>query len=237
MVYQVKLENFEGPMDLLLFFIQRDQLNIYDIPIAYITSEFLEYINLMDTMNIELGGEFVYMASLLMRIKARMLLPTSSNYDNEKIEDPRTHLVQRLLEYQQYKNASEQLMHKYSEHASRYPKGFEIVHENKSKKTGKMLKNINIFSLSGIFQELIQNLPNVNPYEVNREPLILDEQISFLLKKIETDDQIVFNSLIPHLKTRLSIVVTFMAILEMIRTKQISIKQDHPFGEITLLRS
>ena len=108
MDYQVKVDNFEGPMDLLLFFIQRDKLNIYDIPIAHITKEFLDYMKMMDMMNIDLGGEFVYMATLLMKIKAKMLLPVPDD-DEEQIEDPRTSLVQRLLEYQQYKKVSEDL--------------------------------------------------------------------------------------------------------------------------------
>ena len=133
MDYQVKIENFEGPMDLLLFFIQRDHLNIYDIPIAHITSEFLGYMNMMDTMNIELGGEFVYMASLLMKIKVQMLLPVSDN-DNEEIEDPRKPLVQRLLEYQQFKEKGEYLGEKYNEHLTHYPKGHEIVYDKSSKK-------------------------------------------------------------------------------------------------------
>ena len=102
MDYQVKVNNFEGPMDLLLFFIQRDKLNIYDIPIAHIAKEFLDYMKMMNIMNINTGGEFVYMATLLMKIKAKMLLPVSDE-DEEAIEDPRTSLVQRLMEYHQYK--------------------------------------------------------------------------------------------------------------------------------------
>ena len=116
MDYQVKIDNFEGPMDLLLFFIQRDKLNIYDIPISHITKEFLDYMKMMDIMNIDLGGEFVYMATLLMKIKAKMLLPVSDD-DEEQIEDPRTPLVQRLLEYQQYKKVSEDLREQYESHS------------------------------------------------------------------------------------------------------------------------
>ena len=117
MNYQVKIQNFEGPMDLLIFFIQRDQLNICDIPIAHITSELLGYMNMMDTMNIELGGEFVYMASLLMKIKAQMLLPV---FDDENVEivDPRAPLVQRLMEYRQFKEVGEHLSEKYNEHST-----------------------------------------------------------------------------------------------------------------------
>ena len=109
MSYHVKLNVFEGPLDLLLFFIKRDEINIYDIPISYITSEYLQYLELMKSMNLQLAGEFIYMASLLMRIKAQMLLPHDINENLEEIEDPRTELVQMLVEYQQYKMASETL--------------------------------------------------------------------------------------------------------------------------------
>ena len=235
MDYQIKIENFEGPMDLLLFFIQRDRLNIYDIPIAHITSEFLGYVNMMDTMNIELGGEFVYMASLLMKIKVQMLLPLSDN-DNEEIEDPRTPLVQRLLEYQQFKDMGDHLGEKYNEHLTHYPKGHEIVYDKSSRKRDKLLQNVNLFSLASIFQELIQKLPDVNPYELRHEPINLDEQIAFLEGQFKMDDRLLFHHLMPHMKTRLCIVVTFMAILEMLRTNQIAIEQNQPFGELTLVR-
>jgi len=236
MDYQIKIENFEGPMDLLLFFIQRDHLNIYDIPIAHIASEFLGYMNLMDTMNIELGGEFVYMASLLMKIKVQVLLPVSEN-DNKEIEDPRMPLVQRLLEYQQFKEIGGHLVEKYNEHLTHYTKGHEIVYDNSSRKRDKLLKNVNLFSLASIFQELILKLPDINPYELRHEPINLDEQIYFLEGQFKTDDRLLFHHLMPHMKTRLCIVVTFMAILEMLRTNQISIEQNQPFGELTLVRT
>ena len=150
MDYQVKVDNFEGPMDLLLFFIQRDKLNIYDIPIAHITKEFLDYMKMMDMMNIDLGGEFVYMASLLMKIKARMLLPVSDE-DEEQIEDPRTPLVQRLLEYQQYKKMSEELQEKFTNHSVYYPRGQEMEYNKQNMQLHEPLHNITLFTLSSIF--------------------------------------------------------------------------------------
>jgi len=233
MDYQVKVENFEGPMDLLLFFIQRDKLNIYDIPIAHITKEFLEYMKMMDLMNIDLGGEFVYMASLLMKIKVKMLLPVSDEEDDQ-IEDPRTPLVQRLLEYQQFKKMSEELEGKYTEHAVHYPCGQEMTYSANSEKITNPVQNITLFRLSAIFQELIHRLPEVNPYELHEDPIHLNEQIAFIKGEINSVKRLYFAALIPILKTRLLIVVTFMAILEMLRTNQVSIEQDEPFGEIIL---
>ena len=233
MDYQVKVDNFEGPMDLLLFFIQRDKLNIYDIPIAHITKEFLDYMKMMDIMNIDLGGEFVYMATLLMKIKAKMLLPVSDD-DEEQIEDPRTPLVQRLLEYQQYKKVSEDLQEQYESHSVHYPRGQEMEYDKQNGQLHEPLHNITLFTLSSIFQELINRLPDVNPYELHEEPIHLDEQIAFLLEEIDAIKRLNFKNLIPVLKTRLRIVVTFMAILEMLRTNQVIVEQDGPFGEIIL---
>ena len=236
MDYQVKIENYAGPMDLLLFFIQRDKLNIYDIPIAHITKEFLDYMKLMDMMNIDLGGEFVYMASLLMKIKAKMLLPVSDE-DVEQIEDPRTPLVQRLLEYQQYKKVGEQLQEIYSDHAVHFPIGQEMTYDANSEKNINPVQNVTLFTLSSIFQELINRLPDVNPYELHEDPIHLDEQIAFLIREINSTKRLSFTILIPILKTRLRIVVTFMAILEMLRTNQITIEQNEPFGELILMRA
>ena len=232
MNYQVKVENFVGPMDLLVFFFLRYKLNIYDIPIAHITKEFLDYMKMMDLINIDLGGEFVYMASLLMKIKAKMLLPVSEEED--QIEDPRTPLVQRLLEYQQFKKMSEELQVKYTEHAVHYPRGQEMAYDKNTEQITNPVKNITLFTLSTIFQDLIHRLPDVNPYELHKEPIHLDEQIAFIKGEINSAKRLCFTTLFPFLKTRLRIVVTFMAILELLRTNQVSIEQDEPFGEIIL---
>ena len=234
MDYQVKTENYAGPMDLLLFFIQRDKLNIYDIPIAQITREFLDYMKMMEMMNINLGGEFVYMASMLMRIKAKMLLPVSGE-DDELVEDPRAPLVQRLLEYQQYKEMGDQLQEKYNDHAVYYPRGQEMEYQKQNGQKHAPIHNITLFTLSSIFHELIDRLPNVNPYELHEDPIHLDEQIAFLREQISSAKRLHFTTLIPVLKTRLRIIVTFMAILEMLRTNQIRVEQDDPFGEIILI--
>ena len=236
MDYQVKTENYAGPMDLLLFFIQRDKLNIYDIPIAQITREFLDYMKMMEMMNINLGGEFVYMASMLMRIKAKMLLPVSGE-DDELVEDPRAPLVQRLLEYQQYKEMGDQLQEKYNDHAVYYPRGQEMEYQKQNGQKHAPIHNITLFTLSSIFQELIHRLPDVNPYELQEDPIHLDEQIAFLKEQISPAKRLHFTTLIHVLKTRLRIIVTFMAILEMLRTNQIRVEQDDPFGEIILTGS
>ena len=184
-------------------------------------------------MNIDLGGEFVYMATLLMKIKATMLLPVSDD-DEEQIEDPRKPLVQRLFEYQQYKKVSEDLQEQYESHSVHYPRGQEMEYDKQNGQLHDPMHNITLFTLSSIFQELINRLPDVNPYELHEEPIHLDEQIAFLIEEIDAVKRLNFKNLIPVLKTRLRIVVTFMAILEMLRTNQVIVEQDGPFGEIIL---
>ncbi|MDP6853064.1 MAG: segregation/condensation protein A [Candidatus Marinimicrobia bacterium] len=236
MAYEVKIENFEGPMDLLLFFIHRDKLNIYDIPISHITNEFLEYLKVMEILNIDVGGEFVYMASLLMKIKAKMLLPVSEGED-EEIEDPRTPLVQRLLEYQQYKEVGEALLELHENHLYQYPLGNTIPVIITNGQQQDVLHNVTLFSLSSIFQELLHRLPEVNPYELRQEPIQLEDQIQFLLQALPESGSVTFTSLFPSLQTKLKIVVTFMAILELLRNKQIHITQAHPFGDVSLSKA
>ena len=151
MEYEVKVENFEGPMDLLLFFIQRDRLNIYDIPISDITNEFLSYIKMMDVINIELGGEFVHMASMLMRIKVKMLLPESID-DVGEVEDPRTELVDQLLEYQRFKEAGDDIRLLHVEHGRCHSRGY--AQKFNFTKKEKNNEKFSIFSLSMIFHDL-----------------------------------------------------------------------------------
>lgn len=235
MNYQVKLDNFEGPIDLLLFFIQRDQLNIYDIPISYITSEFIKYLSIMEVLNIDIGGEFVHMASMLMKIKTKMLLPIDE--EDELVEDPRTPLVQRLLEYKQFKDAGEKLAAKQNMHSDHYPKGANITFDKNMHTKVKYPENVNIFSLVEAFQNLISNLPELNKYEVHQEQISLDNQIVFITEKFKNRKELVFSSIISKFETRLQIVVTFVAILEMIRTKQIYVKQSQSFGKLVLIKN
>ena len=140
MSYKIKLDNFEGPLDLLLFFIHRDKLNIYDIPISHITNEFLEYLKMMEILNVESAGEFIVMASMLMRIKSKMLLPRESGELDDEVEDPRSDLVQKLLEYRQYKEASIEIAILNEKRSQLYPRGMDIPIEDQKEEAGFYLK-------------------------------------------------------------------------------------------------
>ena len=124
--YSIKLNNFEGPIDLLLYFINRDRIDIYDIPIFKITKDYLNYINMMEKMDIDLGGEFIYMSTLLIQIKANMLLPKAIDENCEQLEDPRVELIHKILEYKRFKNISNELQDRLEAHNKKYPKGNPI---------------------------------------------------------------------------------------------------------------
>ncbi|MBT5956276.1 MAG: segregation/condensation protein A, partial [Candidatus Marinimicrobia bacterium] len=172
MSYEIKLEQFEGPLDLLLFFIHRDKINIYDIPISHITQEFLEYSNMMGLLRIDMGGEFILMAAMLMQIKAKLLLPQSNELDEDgEILDPRIDLVQKLIEYKQYKNSAETFRAIHETHSQKYERGQEISFSHQQEDMTLYVQDVSLFNLISMFKELIENQPEVNPYKLQQEEI------------------------------------------------------------------
>ena len=234
MNYKVKLDNFEGPLDLLLYFIQRDKLNIYDISISYITKEYLDFINLMKKMNIEVAGEFIVMASMLMRVKSRMLLPRIENSFDEQLDDPRTELIRRIVEYKQFKEASEDIKVIYEEHSKVYQKGMKIQLKKHEVNSSEYFNNFTLFDLITIFNNALKKQPALNTYETNIEEFHIDEKISFLLDIFSKTKNISFKSLVEKISTKLEIIVTFLALLELVRNKKIKIFQKTPFSKLII---
>ncbi len=232
MSYNVSVKDYEGPIDLLLFFIKRDKLNIYDIPISKITKDFLEYIEIMEVFNIDIGGEFISMASLLMKIKSKMLLP-DSGINEDDIEDPRQPLIDYILEYKKYKKLSYTLNNYYENHFKCFAKGIEFQYENESNLQVELIDQT-IYNLSIIYSDLINESSENKSYIVYYDKVNVDDQISYLNNQILSLKKINFTKIIPILKSKLHIVVTFLAILEMLRTNQITAKQDDTFGDLIL---
>lgn len=153
-MYRVQLNNFEGPLDLLLFFIKRDELDIYDIPISYITKQFLEYINLLEELDLDVASEFILMASMLMSIKAKMMLPREDSDEEELDEtDPRYELVQRLLEYKRYKEMSEKMADMDEETRKKYMRGYPEADTVEQQATGEALQDVTMFDLIAAFKK------------------------------------------------------------------------------------
>ncbi len=234
MSYNVKLDVFEGPLDLLLFFIKRDEINIYDIPISYITQEYLQYLEMMKQMNLHLAGEFILMASLLMRIKVQMLLPRESVENEEEIEDPRTELVQMLVEYQKYQEASS-IFRAFEEKQLKY---YPVItsSEDSYLDPGIFLSDVNLIDLGISFKNLLDSLPKPKYYEIETYKININRQSQVLRTMFESRKRLRFAEIAKTLKNRIEVVVTFLAILEMTKSAEIKVSQKTVFGDIYLTR-
>ncbi|MFQ6673206.1 MAG: segregation and condensation protein A [Fidelibacterota bacterium] len=236
MEYQIELENFTGPLDLLLFFIRRDEIDIMDIPIARITEEYLSYLEAFQTLNIAVAGEFVVMAATLMRIKARMLLPRHPEGDQEEIEDPRTELAYRLLDYQRYSEAAVTLSAMMESQGKKFPHPVTIDSEEMKPDPLFYLGDVSLFELVRVFKELMEQLPPSVTYDVAREQVDIQERIAFLLTKFVDRDTYKFSQLFPDFASRRELIATFMAILELIRDGQVRVLQKRIFHDFVLER-
>jgi len=236
MLYKIKLNQFEGPLDLLLFFIKRDELNIYDIPISKITKDFIQYLNIIQLLDLEMAGDFILMATTLMQIKVRMLLPRETDSKGEEI-DPRADLVKALLEYKRYKEVSEDLSFFESQQRKvLYRSNFEndIVENLPEYKT--LLKNISVYDLIKVFQKVL--LAKVNPvvHEVKKFNVTIDNQISFINQVLSVFEKISFMELIKDMKEKIKIVITFIAILEMIKAGIIGLYETEIYNDFVIYK-
>jgi len=224
-VYRIKLNEFEGPLDLLLFFIRRDELDIYDIPISKITKEFMEYLHLLEQLDLEVAGDFILMAASLMQIKVRMLLPKETDEKGEEI-DPRADLVKALLEYKRYKEMSEEMsfmeanMRKYN-----YRSNFDEDSKQASNDYNVLLKNITIYDLIKAFKKALMEKPPEFVHQIKMFNVTIDEQMNYISSKIKDHNSIFFYELMADLNEKFKIVVTFIAILEMVKAGSIGLKE------------
>jgi len=234
--YKVKLEVFEGPLDLLLYLIKRDEIDIYDIPIEHITKQYLEYLEAFKVLDLDIAGEFVVMAANLIYIKSRSLLPVSQQPPEEgEEEDPRFELVRQLLEYKKFKEAAAYLAEREAIQSGVYGRVPEVPEfENE-----RPLAEVSIFDLIAAFQKVLKKVAarREDLREIFEENFTVSDKIEFLLKLTsERPTGLKFTDLFATTSSRSEIVVTFLALLELIRLKQIRVLQAEPFGEIELER-
>lgn len=227
-MYRVQLKNFEGPLDLLLFFIKRDELDIYDIPISYITEQFLEYIHLMEELDLDVASEFILMASMLMSIKAKMMLPHEDTEDEGMVEsDPRYELVQRLLEYKRYKEMAGKMSDMEEEAQKSHYRGYKEVDEVDKQATGEALKDVTMYDLMAAFNKVLVQVKNTpSAHHVEKIKLTIEQQTQYLFKKLYENGRTSFSTICLELGNRSIIVVTFLAALEMLKEQQISLYID-----------
>ncbi len=221
-MYRVKLTEFEGPLDLLLFFIKRDELDIYDIPISRITKEFLEYLHLMASLDLEVAGDFIVMAATLMQIKVRMLLPKEVGPDGEE-EDPRAELVRRLIEYKRYKEMSLEISKMEDEQRKIYYRRFfeaDPVAEVE-KEEEDILKDVTLFNLIAAYKKALDSMPKKVVHEVQMFNVTIEEQMSYTLDYLRVHKQASLLNLVGHMTEKMRIIVTIIALLEMSKNKVI----------------
>jgi segregation and condensation protein A len=236
-MYRVKLTDFEGPLDLLLFFIRRDELDIYDIPIAKITKDFLEYLKYLQELDLDIAGEFIVMAAILMQIKVQMLLP-KPEVEGEEEPDPRAELVRRLLEYKRYKEMAEelermQLAQRKVYHRANFDHDEKIIEEVGDE---NLLQNVTLFDLIAAFKYAVDRMPRKHVHEINKLNVSIDDQISFILQFFSKRIEATFYDIVGQMTEKIRIVVTFIALLELIKQKSIGVRQVHPYGEIMIVK-
>ena len=234
--YRIRLDNFEGPMDLLLYFINKDQIDIYDIPISKITSDYLEHIKIMELMDIDVAAEFIYMSTILLQIKARMLLPRAMGEDGEEIEDPRVDLVHRILDYKRFKNASDDLDSQYNSHRKKFTKGLNISYKPSQDIALVIPEGVKLFDLARTFKNILDNLPENNELDLIADQINVKDQIIFMKQILDEKGEFFLTSLFSKDSNRMYVVGLFLAILELVRENKINIKQTKTFSDIHISR-
>lgn len=235
MSYKVKLDIFEGPFDLLLYLIKRNELNIYDIPITGILEQYLQYLELMRMLDLNIAGEFIVVAATLMQIKSKMLLPQETNVLDEIPEDekdPRAELVRRLLEYKQFKEAAEQL--RFKERARQDIFKRQPVEDPVS---GESFFEATLFDLINAFSKALKDVPKDLIYEVIKDEFTVEGKVHELLHMFTQKQRLKLSNLFLEAKSKLEIIATFLAVLELIRLKEVIVIQQAVFGDIEVLRN
>ena len=233
MGYKIRLDVFEGPLDLLLYLIKKEELDIYDIPITRITEQYLEYLGMMEVMDLDIAGEFLVMAATLMQIKSRLLLPPDPEGVETEEEDPRAELVRRLLEYKAYKEAAERL------------KGFELGRsgifprfnvESEIDGTDSPFSDVSLFDLVSAFSKVLKALPPETFHDISKDEFSVSEKVHEIFHRLVREPRIYFSALFKSAKNKYEVITTFLALLELIRLKEVSIRQSAHFEDIEIER-
>ena len=235
MSYKVKLEVFEGPLDLLLYLIKRDELDIYDIPITTITAQYLEYLNLMEILDLDIAGEFLVMAATLMQIKSKMLLPPDPEGLETLEADPRAELVKRLLEYKSFKEAAERFRG-FEEERSRIFARFGVEPEPQDSGDSPFVE-VTLFELISAFAKVLKELPKDSFHEIMKDEFTVADKVHEIFHRLTKEPRILFSAIFRAAKNKYEVITTFLAVLELIRVKEIIARQDRQFGEIEITKN
>jgi segregation and condensation protein A len=234
--YAIKLDIFEGPLDLLLYLIKKNQIDIYNIPIALITRQYLDYLNLIKSLNLDLAGEYLVMASTLIHIKSRLLLPVPEEPSPEDLEDdPRAELVRQLLEHQAFKEAADLLIQRPLLERDVFKRSAALPEEKRpSGAEEEELVEASIFELIEAFHQIVSRLDKKELLEIDLEKLSLSDIINDVMERLTREKNLTFDELLGEKRERRRIVYTFLALLELIKLKMIKAYQTAAFGVIRI---
>src|SRR2546429_439714 len=224
---QITLGEFEGPLDLLLYLIRQEQINIYDIPVARITDEYLRYLNLMQELDLTVAGDFLVMAAQLIELKSRMLLPRDPLAEEEDLADPRTELVNRLLEHEKFKAASQMLWSRATVEQAVFTRA-ELETDKNNPEVA-----VGLFDLLTVFQKILARHKEEVLLEIEREEVSMAEMIERLRNMIRSAGELNLIEFFERAQSRRELVVAFLSVLELVRLSEISLVQRETFGEIT----
>ena len=235
---RVSLEIFEGPLDLLLYLIKKDEVDIYEVSIERITDQYLEYIDTFKILNIELASEFIVMAANLMYIKSRTLLPRNEQAPEEDIdeEDPRWELIRQLVEYKKFKDAANYLEKREVENQKFYSAEQQFCDDLEEE--GEPIVNVGIFELIQAFQGVLKRFDDEDDLtEITDDRFTVSDKIDYLITNVSKGQKVKFYQLFEEASTKSEVLVTFLALLELIRLNEFQVRQNGVLGEIELTRS
>jgi segregation and condensation protein A len=233
--YSVSLEHFSGPLDLLIHLIKKNEVSIYDIPIAFITAQYLEYVGLMQELDLDLAGEFLVMAATLIHIKSRMLLPRPDPSQDDGEEDPREALVNRLLEYQRYKAAANLLHERETLRSAQWQRPDQRVADIAGEEYETEVE-VDLFSLMTAFRAVLDRARQRPRLELPGEQVSIEDRIAQLLSRLSESEACGFEDLFDDVNSRPALIVTFLALLEMIRLRLVRVFQAGMFGTIRVYK-
>ena len=236
MSYKIKLDVFEGPLDLLLYLVKKDHLNIYDIPIAHVTEQYLKYLELMKLLDLNIAGEFLVMAATLMQIKSKMLLPPDPDSQIAEEEDPRAELIKKLLEYEKFKEIAENLRQKEIGQQEIFKRPNAQEKEEVSS-DAEVYFEASLFDLINVFSKAMEKIPKETFYQVIKDEFTVEEKVHTILHLLLEKSSVRIFELFSQAKNKIEVVVIFLAILELIRLKEIVAWQKDLFGEIEVGRN
>jgi segregation and condensation protein A len=233
--YAIKLDIFEGPLDLLLYLIKKNEIDIYNIPVALITEQYLQYLKMIKSLNLDLAGEYLVMASTLIHIKSKMLLPEPEEPEEEEEEDPRAELVRQLLEYQAFKEAATNLGERPILERDVFTRAAFLPEETeKSTATEEELIEVSIFDLIEAFHRLVSRIDKKELLEIDLEKMSLTDIINGIMERLSNEKNLTFDELLGEKKERWRIIYTFLALLELVKLRMVKAYQTSAFGVIRI---